>query len=181
MPGNTPREAFEAFIEPLQRAVSVLGQNKLTASRGGKDVVGKVHAWTLNSAAGVGSKGWHFDASMNYEIIRDDREGYGPFRVTTRSYRYQVALAFQDIARFHWHPDGVSDFVAPHVHLRLELPERPGERPPDMLTKHMPTPRMSFEDAVGWAAEMGMPMARDDWREVLENCQRKHREHRTWA
>jgi triphosphoribosyl-dephospho-CoA synthetase len=39
---------------------------------------------------------------------------------------------------------------------------------------------MTFEDAISWAAELGMPMVREDWRDVLQKCQEAHLEHRTW-
>jgi hypothetical protein len=98
---------------------------------------------------------------MHYEIIRDDREEYGPWRVSTRGYRYQISrIGQQDLARLHWHPTGASHYTEPHLHL--------------------PTVRATFEDAITWAAVLGMPMARDDWPEVLKQCQEKHLVHRSW-
>jgi hypothetical protein len=109
------------FLEPLQQAVSCLGQGKIMTSNGGKDRLGKVHSWSLNGETGISKQGWHFEAQMHYEIITDDRPGYGPYRVTARAYRYRFDLAGQDVARFHWHPLGRSPHKDPHVHLALVL------------------------------------------------------------
>lgn len=54
---------------------------------GAKDLLDKVHVWSLNREAGHSRGGVVLEASMHYEIIRDSRPQYGPYRVTTRGYR----------------------------------------------------------------------------------------------
>ena len=63
----------------------------------------------------------------------------GDLRVTTRSYHYHfVDPTGAAKWRMHWHPDGCSHVVEPHIH-----------RLPD-IKAHWSTPRMSFETAVRW-------------------------------
>jgi len=185
MPGNSPQEAVEAFLLPLQRAIGCLGQNKITLSPGGRGQLGRTHAWTLNGDHGVTRKGgWHFEAQMYYEIITDERPGYGPYRVTTRAYRYRIARSAVDIARIHWHPKGKSDEKRPHLHLALNIDPgkwRPGDPMPDTIKEHLPSGRMTLEDAVGWAISLGMPTVRDDWATVLAECQAPHLQYRSWS
>lgn len=109
----------------------------------------------------MSKQGWHFEAQMHYEIITDDRPGYGPFRVTTRAYRYRFARAGQDVARFHWHPLGKSSHIEPHMHLalvRVGMDE-------DTRDVHLPSPRFTFESAISWAIQLGWPPAQDDFKD----------------
>lgn len=111
MPGRTPSDAYEAFQKPLKLALSCLCPAKITTSKGGKNQPGVVHSWSINLSKGISQRGAHFLAQMHYEIIKDPREGYGPYRVTTRAYRYKLSAATlnEDIFRMHWHPTGKSD------------------------------------------------------------------------
>jgi hypothetical protein len=182
MPGDSPREAVNAFLDPLRRAVACIGPAKVCVSAGGYDALGKTHAWSLNDVRGMVAKGgWHFEAQMHYEIITDSRPGYGPYRVTTRAYRYRIALASVDIVRIHWHPVGQSTYTNPHVHLALDMANwKPGDPPPETIKQHLPTGRLTFEDAVTWALSIGMPAARSDWQTVLADCQAAHLQYRSW-
>lgn len=70
----------------------------------------------------------------------------GDLRVTTRSYHYHfVDPTGAAKWRMHWHPDGCSHVVEPHIH-----------RLPD-IKAHWSTPRMSFETAVRWCMTEGVP------------------------
>jgi hypothetical protein len=119
--------------------------------------------------------GWHFEAQMHYELIRDD--GAAQWRVSTRAYRYRLAHVGHDIFRIHWHPAGVSTYHLPHVHLSLIS----RDEQLTTLDEHLPTGRLTFEDAIEWAIETGVPRARDDWRDVLAFSRERHLEHRSWS
>lgn len=170
MPGRTPTEAFDAFIEPIQRALNCLGQGKITPSNGGRQP-GATRLWSINGVNGLALRdGWHFDAQMHYEIIRTgDDSGW---RVTTRAYRYRLALCGADLFRMHWHPVGNSPYKTPHVHLpKMGIDDK----------VHLPTGRLTFEDAVEWSIGLGVPPARTDWQSVLKASHALHIEHRTWS
>lgn len=179
MPGRTPTEAFRAFVEPLELAASVLGHVKLTFSPGGRSQPDEVHAWTLNGGSGYSRAGWHFEAGMMYSIIRDDRVDYGPWRVTTLAYRYRLGVVDRpDVFRMHWHPDGDSHVKVPHMHLPLATGDMSND---EALRRHLPVKRQTFEQALRWALELGMPPARDDWRELLDRAEEAHLRFRTWS
>jgi hypothetical protein len=159
MPGRTPHEAFEAFITPIERASSCLGSVKVKVSPGGSTAPNMEHAWSLNGIERVYDPRLALRGEHGYTIISDDRPGRGPWRVRTLQYRYRLAVPEHDVFRLHWHPNGRSPVTYPHLHAALE----PKERMPGSLDAHLTTGRMTLEDALRWAFELGMPAARDDW------------------
>jgi hypothetical protein len=176
MPGRTPAEAFRAFIEPINGALSCLGPAKAVTSAGGRTESNKDHAWRLNGERGHAVAGWHFSADMQYRIILDDREP-GQWKISTLAYRYKLALVpGHDVFRLHWHPAGSSPITYPHLHASLS----PQERLAGSLGAHLETDRMSLERALRWAFELGMPAARDDWAERLRDTEQLHLEYRSW-
>ena len=174
MPGRTPSEAFEAFVDPLRAALSCLAAAKITTGPKAREPHG-VRVWSVNLANGVVLRdGWHFEAEMHYEIIHSDPPAE-PWRVTTRAYRYRISRCDTDLVRMHWHPTGKSPFTTPHFHIPMLARAADGEH------GHLPIGRVSFEDAVQWVIVMSGQHARDDWQEVLDRTRTRHVEHRTWS
>ena len=154
MPGRNEQQAVTSFLRPLQLALSALsGHAQITVDRKGQYRKGRIYSWELNGGAGLS---WTdvglFTASMNFEIVDADPAKHdlssGALRVTTRGYWY----TFRGIGdprphrwRMHWHPEGNSPVVDPHLH-----------RPPD-ISEHWPTPRMSLETAIRWCLIEGAP------------------------
>jgi hypothetical protein len=177
MPGRNPHEAFEAFITPIKNASSCLGSVKVKVSAGGSTAPNMEHAWSLNGMNGFTTQGWHFEAGMGYTIIPDDRPNRGPWRVRTLQYRYRLAVLDHDVFRLHWHPNGRSPVTYPHLHAALE----PKDRMPGSIDTHLPVGRMTFENALRWAFELGMPAARADWSERLAEAEAAHLRYRSWS
>lgn len=178
MPGRTPRDAVEAYLDPLRDALKVLdGVAKLSVSPKGGFRAGVRYSWVLNGADGMnlGPAG-RFIASMEFEVIETDpaKNEFGhPLRVTARSYHYKLrGRDGVDRWRMHWHPGGRSRVTAPHLHL-----------PPD-LKQHWPTGRMTLENAVGWCIESGAPVTTEDAgkaQEALTLIEAPHRLYRSWT
>ena len=173
MPGRTPVEAFRAFIDPIQSALGCLARAKITASGFNP---GRVESWTINDGAGVDlSKGWHFEAEMHYEVIRSDEPSDGPWRVTTRAYRYLISRDGTDMVRMHWHPAGQSPVRSPHLHIPFLADGAEVEK------AHLPISRVSFEDAVQWAIMLSGQAQNGDWLAILEATRLRHIEHQSWS
>ena len=176
MPGRSPAEAFNAFIDPLAEAVSCLGAAKIVPSPGGRAVPNVVHAWALNGETGMAFPGgWHFEAQMHYEIVQ--RPVSREWRVKTHGYRYRLALRGTHLWRLHWHPTVTSGYHLPHLHMNLG---RPGDVPLETMSQHHPTGRMTFEDAVEWIFRVGIEPARENWNEIISASRERHLEHRSW-
>jgi hypothetical protein len=172
VPGDSPYQAVEAFLEPLQRALSCLGSCKIITSPGGKQQISKVHAWNINSWAGLTlPRIGVFRAVMHYEIVLSDAQHEGTWRVTTRAYAYGLTTADgQELWSLHWHPVGQSPVTFPHAHL-----------PALNAQGHFPTERMTLEQSVRWCIESGATPARTDWEPVLAETEGIHKLYRTWA
>lgn len=178
MPGRTPAQAVEAFLEPLRDALRVLGGvAKILVSPKGGFRKGERYSWILNGASGMdlGVAG-RFIAEMEFEIIDTDstKNEFGhPFRVTTRSYHYKLrGRDGVDQWRMHWHPEGRSRITTPHLH-----------RPPD-LKQHWPTGRLTLENAIGWCVESGASVTCDSTQQAQERptlIEAPHRLYRSWT
>ena len=171
MPGRTVYDAYRAFIDPIEAAVACLGQAKVVPSPGGMSNPNGDHSWNLGVIGGgmVFTNGYCFRAGMAYRYLAID----GGYRVTTLSYTYSLLKAGHELWAMHWHPDGVSDETRAHLHLNLE-------QGPD-AKQHLPSGRMTFEDAVEWVIRSGVSPAREeDWQQILAQSKEVHVTHRTW-
>jgi hypothetical protein len=185
--GRSPQEAVSAFLHPIQQAASLLGSCKIVGSRSyASPRLGDTHHWNLCGGDGVAIRHadpqsharLHFYASMSWRAIEDDREGYGPFRVTTSRYDYQLTLEDAELWALHWHPEGESDVVYPHVHLGSRLLDATS----GVSNKaHLPTGRMSFESAVRWVIASGGRAAKSDWEGRLALAEAPHLLYRSWT
>jgi len=116
---------------------------------------------------------------MQWKLIEDDRDGYGPLRVTTVGYMYSLGGHDQrEYWAHHWHPTGVSPVAEPHLHLG---PELLAESSPVSHKAHLPVTRTTFENVVRWVFEFGVPPAYADWRDRLDLAETPHLLYRSWA
>lgn len=181
MPGRSPNEAIEAFIDPLRTAVACLGGAHFTLTPGARGDVGVVHQWVLNGDDPLDmGDGYFLRASMHFEVV-DQRQAPANrrFKVKTRGYAYHVITADnEDIVAYHWHPEGSSPWVTPHMHVGDVALANTGVFP---KRAHIPTPRASFESVIAWViTELGVKPVRDDWAEVLSASERDFDEHKSW-
>lgn len=147
MPGRNPGEAVDAFLTPIRRALAVLDAHTqvVTEPRGGWRLK-QVGSWLLNSEDGASLPGLgRLQASMRFMVVEcDPAKHEGAYRVTTRSYRYQLLdLEGKSQWRMDWHPEGPGAREEPHLH-----------RPPDMAL-HYATSRISFERVIRWCITAG--------------------------
>lgn len=101
-----------------------------------------------------------FRFRMHYELIKDERPGFGPFRATTKSYDYSLRKAGgASVLDYHWHPSGRSHEMRPHVHLgSAQL------RPDAVLSNkvHLLSGRATLESVLRTAIDLGARPLRDD-------------------
>lgn len=136
-----------------------------------------MHAWSLNREVGIAFPGgWRFEAQMHYEFLQGAISKQ--WRITTRGYRYQLAVQGQHVWRIHWHPTVTSSYQLPHVHLNLA---GPGLGANETMDLHQPTGRMTYEDAIEWVLNLVDKPGRPDWREVLASSRALHVAHRSWS
>ena len=180
MPGRTPKEAVDAFLDPLKDTLSCIAHAKFTLSEGGYNTPGRIHSLTLNRNEPIKLKGprFLFKLQMAYEIIPVAEVGREPWRVTTHAYNYEVQTSNgQAMVSFHWHPQG--KVRAPHIHLGT------AQLAPDaVLTNkhHIGTARLSLENVIRTCiAEWSVEPLRDDWEKVLELNEANFQTYRKWG
>ena len=182
MPGRTPREAVDAFLDPLKDILSCVAKAKITLSRDGWGGTGKIHGLTVNNDRPVGLKCQPvllLRISMNYEIVRTERDkDRGAWRVSTRAYAYELQNASGELVwSYHWHP--TSTVKTPHAHLgHTQLAE-------DAVLSykaHHPTGRVSLESVLrACIADYGAMPQRADWEKTLELREGDFETWRSWS
>lgn len=179
MPGRTPAEAFRAFVEPLETALGCVAHAKITVSPKGRGAVTKEHAWAINAGDGaeLGS-GLRLKATMRYVILRTSAAAQ-PFKVTTRKYMYAIEGPDRaEILSAHWHPESSSPVEFPHWHIGGAALTPDGVLTP---RAHLRSARISFEDMVRQAVDLGAEPLVTDWEERLSETHRNYFEHRSWG
>jgi hypothetical protein len=158
MPGRSPHAAIDAYIGPLQRAVSCLpGSGKIQILTTKIKKIGDQGAWVLNGGdddglhiPGLGS----LSARQQFQLVATEPKPVaavaGKFRITTLSYRYKLTIDSEEI-RWDWHPGGNSPEQRPHMHLSIN-PEA-----------HLPCARTVFEDVVESCIALGATPTCPDW------------------
>jgi hypothetical protein len=177
--GKTPREAVHAFLDPLGRSLRQFTLTPLNVS-GGYYVAAEPHALTLGDGGPVtlgGSSRLQISLSQRYRVI-EAPEASGPWKVTTAGYFYAIADAEErEIVSFHWHPEGESYMVTPHIHLGpgAEVGHR------SLADAHLPSGRVSIEQVLRLAVALGAEPLLEDWERELDRSQRLHEEWRQWG
>jgi len=173
LPGRTPHEACEKYLEPLRLAASCLSSAAFIVLHGERKLGARLY-WELNgdslqlTTADGGAVS--IVARQVVEVVEcDPTKHEGRYRVSTRAYEYSLNLNGEDQFRFDWHPDGRSDEGKPHIHT-----------PPDMR-RHWIGGRQTFEDFIENCVEAGVTPARSDYRDVLELSRSTHKLYRSWS
>lgn len=181
MPGRTPVEAIDAFLDPLREALACVARAKITLTPGARGSVGELHQWTLNEDDPVPIGGNNLlRASMHFELQdRGKSEGSRRFKVKTRGYMYTVLTSSRaEIIGFHWHPGGSSSWSDPHVHIGSAALSSRGVFPP---RAHIPADRQSFEAMIRWLiTELRVPPLREDWQGVLDRNESNFDKGKSW-
>jgi len=183
--GRTEQQALRAFYEPIQQAVSYLTADVLTYIPTGPGSYALYFGGSRSSSA-VRLFG---DAQLALHLVQRVRlvtaEGQrGPFKVSTTSYNYSVADADtnQELVVFHWHPQGrqpeghAAKLLACDPHMHVGSGATVDDR---ILNRHVPTERLSIEDVLLLAIEMGA-VPREGWHNIIVAARDRFRKYRTW-
>lgn len=183
MPGKTPYQAFEAFIDPLKTAVACVARAKFVVKDEAKRVVNKEQFWALNGDDGYvqlgGDSRLQLLARMRFMVIEDKRKDYGPYRITTRGYMYGLRTSdHREVLQYHWHPSERAHELKPHLHIgSAQIAEYA------VITQghHLPTGRITFEAVIRMAIrEFGAEPLLAGWEDALTAAETPHILYRSW-
>jgi hypothetical protein len=107
-----------------------------------------------------------------------DPQADDAWRVATSAFRYRLALLGGDAFRIHLAPGGQ---LIPTPTCAPRPGGSGGDTPLTTMKEHLPRGRLTFESAVEWAVETGVPAVREDWREVIGETRDRHVLHRSWS
>jgi hypothetical protein len=176
VPGKTPREAVKAYLETLQQNVSIVCKGVLRVNNYDKPNI--VSVLSLPDAVSLnGRRDLYLSFKQQYKIVQDP--GNRPFRVTTLYYSYMVETHdAEEVAGYHWHPEGVSPVKFPHLHLgpaaRIGMAELCDKA-------HFPTGRVAFEGVIEFLiATFGVEPDRTLWQEIADQTKSLFTVHKTW-
>ena len=137
MAGRTPRAALDAFVGPLQRALSCVTHEILLFSG---HQPGRLHSLTLSvDRAGLTTRNSPgtllLSLDQQYRLVQAGGD-LGPWKVRTEAYRYRIDdSARRELISWHWHPIGDSRHTRPHLHVSEGR----------LAGLHLPTGRVSIE------------------------------------
>lgn len=181
MPGRTPWEAIEAFLEPLKAVLGCVTDEGFVAWR--VQAIGEEQTARFqdNFAILERRNGSALKLDVRHRFVVRQIDGpRGPWTASTTEYIYEIADERDDpIAAWHWRPESSrpGDAVQwPHLHAY-------GVR--DTLTLHrlhLPTGRVSLEAVVRFSiADLDVAPRRRDWRAHLDRHEGRFRQARSWA
>jgi hypothetical protein len=176
VPGKTPREAVNAYVEPLQKCVAIVCEGVLRPNN--RDTLDKVSILNLPDPAPLrGRSDRLLDFKQQYKIIKDAKNG--PYRVTTRYYGYILENEnAEEIIGYHWHPEGQSNIRFPHFHIGPAVEIGMEEL---KHKTHLPTGRVAFEDVVELLiTNFGIKPDRSNWQEVVNATKEKFTQYKAW-
>jgi hypothetical protein len=176
VPGKTPREAVKAYFEPLQKNLAIVCNGVLRVNN--YDRLDAISVLTLPDPALLnGRADLLLSFLQQYKIIEDPQNG--PYRVTTRYYKYAIeAKDGFEIFGYHWHPEGPSPIVFPHLHIG----NGSGIGRPEVVGKaHFPTGRVAFEDVIRFLIdEFDVKPDRTLWQELAERTKALFIKQKSW-
>jgi len=155
---------------------------KITLSKGGRAGTGKIHGLVVNDDQPVKLKcdpvALMLRIGLLYEIVPVDDPDREPWRVTTRTYAYEMQTASGELVwSYHWHPN--QRIAIPHAHLgHTQL------RQDAVLQQkaHHPTGRVSLESVVrACITEYGATPMKDDWDKTLALREGDFLLYRSWS
>jgi hypothetical protein len=180
--GRDAHEAVNNYREPLKDAVGCVTNPVLLFSEHGGYRVGEEYSLALMEGDPVqlsGTARIAISVIQYFQVIQDEREDYGPFRVTTTAYYYTVEDENgHEIIAYHWHPKAPnSKTVHPHVHLQYGAKVKRQE----LAGTHLPTGRVAVEDFLRLMIEVfGVAPLKKNWSVILGRTKKQFDLYKSW-
>ena len=197
MAGDSPYEAAEAYLRPIQRAISCLTRSRVNVERppsGLSPAQAPTLTFPLMLAGGeavplgraFGRTPFALSMRQRYSLVHtpDDRDR-GPWKVQTRDYEYAVYSITEggpkELFAYHYHPSSVrSRIKRPHLHFRSAAGVTGA-----LEAAHYLTGRVALEEVV-WMLlddqdnQFNVRPLQPRWREILQESLIAFEQWRTW-
>lgn len=191
MAGETPAEAVQNYVDPLQKAVSCVTKAVLDVS-GGYYASDKPHSLAFGGGLPQRLSGSNLYLSIVqlYRVVEDEDLERGLWRATITQYVYTLRRAStswesdkpETLISYQWHPRPGARYNYPHLHLGAASGIGPAGESLLSNKSHIPTGRIAVEDVIRFAiSQLGVRPLREDWSEVLDETQGRHERYRSWG
>ncbi len=166
MPGRTPAEAVNNYMESAQHAISCISDAVVNVG-GGYYPADRPHTLRLNEdrpvRLGGPSRIWLY-FHQYYRIVQLEISG-NLWTVTEVGYEYQILDSnHREILAYHWHPMGQSSFISQHLHVGHGAMASREE----IETAHLPTGYVSLPDIIRLLIrDFRATPKRGDWESIL--------------
>jgi hypothetical protein len=175
--GRTPREAVDAFLEPLKEVIGCVTDEGFVARirRAGGPYPATFQSDFAILDRARGRLPMQLELTHSYHVVASDGER-GLWRVSTAGWIYKLADSRDElVAAFHWHPESSGRVTRPHVHVHGH------HDAVDLHRLHLPTGRVSIESVIRFAIEdLDVVPRRSDWASVLDRHEEVFRRERSW-
>lgn len=165
MSARTPREAIDAFVDPLKEIVGCITDEGFITRYSRRDIEQRTATFQdqfaiVNQRNGQALR---LEVFHRFIVTRAENER-GSWSARTVEYVYEVADSRDEpIAAFHWHPENSGRVTRPHVHVHGN------HDTVDLHKLHLPTGRVSLEAIVRFLIEdLDVIPRRPDWDAIVE-------------
>lgn len=197
--GRSREEAEDVFLARIRTTLSCLADCSIFRSPAAPDRIqyltafergtGNQNLLSLVTHEGTGDLTLRFAHLYRIEHDPDD-QAHGPYTVRTVGYSYRVLdVEEREIALYHWHPEGNSPVLTPHLHVPSAAPMQMAQRfassrkgvKTDLGSLHFPTAHIFLEDIAEFLIrDFAVASNRSDWQSVLQNNRDAIERGRTW-
>ncbi len=182
MAGRNAQEAVNNYRDPLKEVVGCVTDPVLLFSKRGGYRVGEEYSLALRDADPVQLSGQArvaISIIQYFRVVKDEREDYGLFRVTTTAYYYTIEDEnAHEIVAYHWHPQAPNSKTL-HPHMHLQHGARIGR--PELAGTHIPTGRVALEDFLRLLVEVfGATPLKSDWNAILGRTKTRFGMYKSW-
>jgi hypothetical protein len=175
LPGRTQQEAFDAFIEPLKKALSCVAYAKITRTKLNSELDQSIIVQP--SPLPFTDSPYQLFMTHTFRYVRHNGTEW---RVSSLRYEYAIEVSKKkhEVVAFHW--EGHNSGAAPFAHLHLghaNVSSAPLLGP----KAHIPTGRVAIEDVVYFLIEdLGVKPLKPDWKEVLARVRQQFMNYKSW-
>ena len=166
MPGRTPAQAVNSYMESIQLAVSCVSYAVVNVG-GGYYPADRPHTLRLNEDRPIRLGGpariWLY-FQQYYRVAQSETSG-NSWTVAEVGYRYRILdTNHREILAYHWHPIGQSSFISQHLHIGHDAMTAREE----LHTAHLPTGYVSLPDIIRLLIrDFGATPRRGDWQSIM--------------
>lgn len=178
MSGRAYRDAIDDYRASVQQVLATVTQAVVVTRRDSRITVGNPITLIFNAGERIrlaSPERIYLEASQWCIAVSPSDDVRRQWALQVSSYIYRVSTHDGvEILAFHWHPDGHSHVIDPHLHIGpASIGTNAQYRPGTMHNAHFPTGSVPLASVIRMAIEeLGVEPRRPDWDAILRFADR---------